>query len=707
MAACQTEKQPTRTAVTYPETRRDTTVSTDYFGTQVGDPYRWLEDDTAAEVADWVERQNAVTFDYLKQIPFREQAQQRLTELWNYEKVSAPFRRGDRYFFFRNDGLQNQSVLYVQASLDAEPEVLLDPNNLSDDGTVALSNLEISKDGQQMAYALSRSGSDWQEIYVMDVASKEKRDDAVQWAKFTGIAWKDNGFYYSRYDAPTEGKEFSQTNQFHKVYYHKIGTPQANDQLVYEDPQHAQRTHGVYLTEDERFLILSSSEGTSGNSLYVRDLDKGQSGFTPMVTDFENDHSVVDAINGKLLVLTNYQAPNNRLVLVDPAQPTPDQWKDLVPESEAVLESASTVGGKLFLSYMEDAHTRVYQYATTGQREREIELPSIGTASGFGGRAEDKDLFYTFTSFTFPPTVYRYDLTTGESTLFRKPDVPFDPEQYETQQVFFNSKDGTRVPMFIVYRKGLERNGDNPALLYSYGGFNIALTPSFSPANLMWIDQGGVYALANLRGGSEYGEAWHKGGMLDKKQNVFDDFIGAAEYLIQEKYTSSGKLAIRGGSNGGLLIGAVMTQRPDLFQVAIPQVGVMDMLRYHKFTIGWAWGVEYGVADSSQAEFENLYRYSPLHNLKPGTEYPATLVTTADHDDRVVPAHSFKFISALQTAQAGEAPVLIRIETKAGHGAGKPTSKQIEEYADLWSFAWYNMGVDPFAKDSTEHIQLQ
>lgn len=681
-----------KTMLKYPDTRKDNTTD-NYHGTTIADPYRWLENDTAAEVKDWVIKENKVTQDYLSQIPYRDKIKARLKELWNYPKFSAPFKKGDNYFFYKNDGLQNQAVLYVQKGLGAEPSVFLDPNKLSTDGTVALNNITFSKNNKYAAIGTSASGSDWVEIKVIDVATQQPTGDVIKWVKFSGATWKGDGFYYSRYDEPVAGKEFSNQNQFQKVYYHKLGTPQSADELVYEDKEHPLRYFGAGVTEDERFLVVVAAEGTHGNEVYYKDLQKGGD-FKLLFKGFEYDYDVIDNIGDRLLVHTNNNAPNFRLVSVDPANPDPANWKEIIPQSKDLLNGASTGGGKLFASYLKDASTRLYEHELSGKLIREIKLEGIGTASLPSGKKEDKEFFYTFTSFTNPGAIYRYDITTGKSEVFRKTEVKFNIADYETRQVFYTSKDGTKVPMFIVHKKGLKLDGNNPTYLYAYGGFNISLTPSFSVSRLILLENGGVFALANLRGGGEYGEEWHKGGMLSNKQNVFDDFIAAGEYLVKEKYTSPSKLAIAGGSNGGLLVGACEVQRPDLFKVAFPAVGVLDMLRYHKFTIGWGWAVEYGSSEKKD-QFDYLLKYSPLHNLKSGVNYPATMVTTGDHDDRVVPAHSFKFAATLQEKQSGDNPVLIRIETKAGHGAGKPTSKLIDEAADIWSFMFWNTGTTP------------
>ncbi|MBX9781992.1 MAG: prolyl oligopeptidase family serine peptidase [Chitinophagaceae bacterium] len=679
--------------IKYPVTKKVDTVN-NYFGTMVADPYRWLEDDNSAETKAWVEAQNAVTFDYLTKIPFRDKVKARLSEMWNYPRIGSPSKEGSYYYFFKNDGLQNQSIMYRQKGLNAESEIFIDPNKLSGDGTAALGGTSFSKTSKYVAYFLAQSGSDWQEIYVMDVASKKILDDKIKFVKFSGASWKgDEGFYYSRYPEPDEKSKLSKQNQFHQVWYHKMGTAQSEDVLIFKDDAHPLRNVGAGLTEDNRFLILSTSEGTSGNELWVKDLKANQKEFSLLIPGFKTEPDVVDNVGDKILLRTNDGAPNYKIVLMDPKNPDSKNWKLILPEKKEVLQSVGTAGGYMFCSYLKDASTKVYQYTYDGKLVREIKLPGIGSAGGFGGKKDDKEFFYTFTSYNTPPSIYRYNIASGVSTLFRKTETKFKNEEYETKQVFFTSKDGTKVPMFLTYKKGMQLNGSNPVLLYGYGGFNLPQTPGFSISNAFWMEQGGIYAVVNLRGGSEYGEAWHKAGMLENKQNVFDDFIGAAEYLIAGNYTNKGKIAIRGGSNGGLLVGACMTQRPDLFRVALPAVGVMDMLRYHLFTIGWAWAVEYGRSDNAE-QFKYLIKYSPLHNFKNGTSYPATLVTTADHDDRVVPAHSFKFAARLQEAHSGNNPVLIRIETKAGHGAGKPTGKQIEEATDIWSFVMYNLGME-------------
>ncbi|ALJ01332.1 prolyl endopeptidase [Rufibacter tibetensis] len=678
----------------YPKTEKIPHTDT-YHGTQVPDPYRWLEADTAENVAAWVKQQNDVTFDYLAKIPFREQIKQRLTQLWNYPKYGAPFQEGGYYYFYKNDGLQNQSVLYRQKGLNGTPELFLDPNKLSEDGTTSLGSLDFSKDAKYAVYTTSTGGSDWRDAYVLDVATGKKLSDELHWIKFSGTSWHKDGFFYSRYAEPTQGSKLANKNEYHKVYYHKIGTPQSQDKLIWEAKEHPLRLLFAATTEDEKYLILTASEGTSNNSLYVKDLTKANSPIVPLVESFDKEYGVVENIGDKLIVLTNHSAPKYKLIEIDLKKPQQANWKTLVPETENVLNYASLVNNRLLLNYMKDAATLVRVHDTKGKWLHDVALPTIGTASGFSGKKEDKTVFYTFTSFTYPSAIYQYDVATNKSTLFRKSEVDVDMEAYETKQVFYTSKDGTKVPMFITHKKGLVLDGTNPTYLYAYGGFNASMTPSFSIGRMVWLENGGVFAVANIRGGGEYGEAWHKAGMTPNKQNVFDDFISAAEYLINQKYTSSQKLAIAGGSNGGLLIGAVANQRPDLFKVALPAVGVMDMLRFHKFTIGWAWVPEYGSSDDA-AQFQNLLKFSPIHNIKEGVSYPATLVTTADHDDRVVPAHSFKYIATLQEKGVGPNPYLIRVDVKAGHGAGKSTTAQIAEATDVWAFTFYNMGVTPY-----------
>lgn len=703
--------------IQYPNTKKGEVIDK-YKGAEkvaVADPYRWLEDDNSEETKAWVQAENKVTFDYLATIPIRNKVRKRLEELWNYPKYSSPFKKAQYYYFFKNDGLQNQSVMYRQLGLNGKPEEFLNPNTLNKDGIAALGSTSFSKTGKYFSYTVAVAGSDWQEGYVMETATKKILTDKIQWTKFGGFSWKgDEGFYYSGYDTPDEKSKMSKQNQFNRIFYHRLGTDQKEDLLIYDDREHPLRYCTARLTEDGRFLILQVSEGTSGGEIWFIDTkNTAQQRFELVIPGFDTDPDVIDNKGGKLLIRTNDNAPNYKVVMLEPEGPgkedkeaklpKKEDWKTIIPEKEMALQGVGTCGGYLFASYLRDASTKVYQYNYEGKLIREIKLPGIGTASGFNGEQKDMELFYTFSSFNVPPAIYRYNIATGQSVLFRKTEVKIKTEDFETKQVFFTSKDGTKIPMFLTYKKGMVQNGQNPTLIYGYGGFNIPVTPGFSTSNAFFIEQGGVYAVVNLRGGSEYGEKWHRAGMLDKKQNVFDDFIGAAEFLIKEKYTNSQKLAIRGGSNGGLLVGAAMTQRPELFKVALPAVGVMDMLRFHKFTVGWGWAVEYGNADSA-SQFPYLYKYSPYHNLKPGVQYPATLVTTADHDDRVVPAHSFKFAARLQEYNAGNNPVLIRIETNAGHGAGKPTSKQIEEATDIWSFVMQNLGM-PFVEPVTKPVQ--
>jgi len=677
-------------AVTYPVTEKGD-VSDDYFGTKVADPYRWFEDDKSEATAKWVEAQNKVTFDYLAKIPFREQIRTRLTEIYNYPRYSAPFRIGKYYIFTKNDGLQNQSVYYIQEGLEGEPRVFLDPNALSPDGTTRAFLSGFSNDDRYATYSRSEGGSDWTEMRVIEVETGKELEDRIQWTKFGGSAWQGDGFYYSGFEKPAEGKELTAANENQKIYYHKLGRAQTEDKLVFEDPANPRRYHNVDVTEDERFLFLSTSEGTYGNELYFKDLKAKKSEFVPLVQGFKNSAYVANNLEDQFLLVTDMDAPNNRVLLVDSNKPATENWTVLIPEKPDVLTSISVVGGKLFTSFLKDASTHIYQYDLAGNLEKEIPLPALGTAAGFGAKKEDTLAFYTFTSFTYPPTIYKYDIPTGTSEVFRKTEVKFNPDDFEVKQVFYPSQDGTKIPMFIVHKKGLLLDGKRPTLLYAYGGFNASTTPYFNVSNLILLENDGVYASANLRGGGEYGDAWHKAGMLEKKQNVFDDFIAAAEYLTQEKYSSSKTLAISGASNGGLLVGACMTQRPELYRVAFPAVGVMDMLRFHKFTVGWGWTVEYGSSDNPD-QFKYLYAYSPLHNIKAGVCYPATLVTTADHDDRVVPAHSFKFTATMQESQSCKNPILIRIDTKSGHGASNIT-KAIEQLTDMWSFMFYNMGL--------------
>ncbi len=681
----------------YPKTRKVDHVDT-YHGVTVPDPYRWLEDDNSAETAAWVGAQNKLTFGYLEKIPFRKSVTRRVLALNNFEKVSAPSRKGRYIFFSKNDGLQNQSVLFVQRGMAGKPEVLIDPNKWSADGTSRLAAFAPSKNAKYAVYGISKSGSDWQEYKVMELATKRMLSDSIEWVKVSAVAWQGNGFYYSRYPAPEKGKEKASINENHRVYFHTLGTPQSQDTLVYEDKEHPQRFHILQTTDDERFAILSISErgkGKDGNAVFVRDLSKGETEFAPVFPEIGNDtFGVLDNVGDKLLVVTNYKAPNERVILVDPKQPGEANWKTILPEKPEPLQGAGTAGGKLFATYLKDVTTKAYVYSLDGTLENEVALPGPGIAGGFGGNRDDTVTFYTFNSLNTPPTIYRYDIATKKASVFRRPRVPgYDPSLYETKQVFYPSKDGTKVPMFLVHKKGLKLDGTNPTLLYGYGGFNVVQSPTFSAARLALLEQGFVYANANLRGGSEYGETWHQAGMKLKKQNVFDDFIAAAEWLIANTYTSTPKLAIQGGSNGGLLVGAVINQRPDLFGVAIPQVGVMDMLRFHKFTIGWNWIADYGSSDNPE-EFKALHAYSPIHNIRKDGRYPATLITTADHDDRVVPAHSFKYAATIQELAKTDKPLLIRIDTKSGHGASNLT-KQLETTADVFVFIMHNMGITP------------
>ena len=688
--------------MTYPTTKTVDHVDT-YHGVAVPDPYRWLEDDTSPETAAWVEAQNAVTFAHLGTIPFRPALTRRLEQLFNYPKFSAPERRGSTYFFSKNDGLQNQAVIYTQQGLDGAPAVLLDPNTLSPDGTTKLSVFSVSANGRLAVYGLSQGGSDWMEYRVLDVATRQPREDVVQWVKVSGAAWAGDGFFYSRYPAPAGGKDLSAKNVNHEVYFHRVGTPQAADEKVFSDPANPERFHTAEVTEDERFLILTVSDrgkGKKGNAVFYRDLAVKDSAFRPIVGEIGDDtFTVVDNIGATFLVYTDRKAPNGRVFLFDPKTPAESAWKDVLPERAEPLDGVATGGGKLFANYLKDVTSRSYVFDLTGKQEHEITLPGPGTVAGLGGRRDDTRVFYTFTSFNYPPTIFSYDVATAQSSVFREVQIPgFAAGQYDVEQVFVTSKDGTRVPMFLTYRKGLQKTGQNPTLMYGYGGFNVNTPPAFSALRIALLEQGVIYASVNMRGGAEYGEAWHEAGTKLKKQNVFDDFIAAAEWLVANKYTSTPKLAMMGGSNGGLLVGAVMNQRPDLFAVAIPQVGVMDMLRFHTFTIGWNWIADYGSSDNAE-EFKALYAYSPLHNLKTGTSYPATLVTTADHDDRVVPAHSFKYAATLQARQGGSAPVLIRIDTRSGHGASN-TKKQIESTADIYAFVLHHLGVTPRLPDT-------
>jgi len=675
----------------YPETKKGTVVDT-YFGENVADPYRWLEDDMSDETAQWVKTQNNLTFSYLEQIPYRDTLKQRLEKLMNYEKISAPFTEGDYTYFYKNDGLQNQYVLY-RSKDGGEAEIFLDPNTFSEDGTTSMSGLSFSEDGSLLAYQISEGGSDWRKIIVIDTETKEQVEQALVDVKFSGVSWLANdGFYYSSYDKP-EGSELSAKTDQHKVYYHKLGQAQSEDTLVFGDTaEQKHRYVGAKATKDGRFLFISASVSTSGNKLFIKDLTKPDSEFVTVVGNTDSDTSVIDNEGSKLFLVTNLNAPNKKVVTVDASNPQPENWQDFIPETENVLNV--TLGGNTFFAnYMVDAISKVKQYNKQGELIREISLPGVGTASGFGGKKEQTTLYYSFTNYKTPGTTYSFDVQSGESKVYRKSGIDFNSDNYTSEQVFYTSKDGTKVPMIITYKSDIKLDGSNPTILYGYGGFNISLTPRFSSTTAAWLEQGGVYAVANIRGGGEYGKEWHKAGTQLQKQNVFDDFIAAAEYLQDKKYTSKKRLALRGGSNGGLLVGAVMTQRPDLFQVALPAVGVLDMLRYHTFTAGAGWAYDYGTSDQSKEMFDYLKGYSPIHNVKAGVEYPATMITTGDHDDRVVPSHSFKFAAELQANQAGTNPTLIRIETNAGHGAGTPTSKIIDLYADMYGFTLYNMGI--------------
>ena len=675
----------------YPNAPKDGTVDT-YFGVKIPDPFRPLEADRSKETAEWVAAENKITNEYLAKIPFRGKLLKRLKEVADYEKVGAPFRKNGKWYVFKNNGLQNQSVLYQMDELGGALHEFLDPNKLSTDGTVALQGISFSKDGRYMAYVISRSGSDWQEIYVQDVATGELLSDHIEWAKFGGAQWCGNGFYYSAYDAPEKGKEYSSKNEVHKVYYHKIGTPQGQDVLFYQNPAHPLRFYSVSLNKEETMMFLHESGAGSGMNLYVRDLRVPDAQFIQMTSNMDLQYSPIETVGDNIYLLTNDGAPRGRVMVADIHKPGFKDWKELIGESKGVLEDVQFADDKLVLTYSQNASTHLYVYSLEGKELNEIKLPTVGRA-GFSGERGQKECFYSFASFTVPGTIYQYDMAQNKSTVYTEPKVKFDLGKYTTEQVFFISKDGTHVPMFLTYRKGLKHNGKNPVLIYGYGGFNISLSPNFSSMRIPFLENGGIYVQVNLRGGSEYGEEWHVAGTKMQKQNVFDDFISAAEWLVTNSFTSKDHIAIMGGSNGGLLVGACMTQRPDLFKVCIPQVGVMDMLRYHKFTIGWNWAPDYGTSEDSKEMFEYLYSYSPLHNLKKGVSYPATLVTTADHDDRVVPAHSFKFAATLQECQGGTAPVLIRIDSKAGHGGGKPLAKQLEEQADIYSFIMWNLGM--------------
>ncbi len=682
---------PKKSNITYPHSTQGTVVD-EYFGTPVADPYRWLEDDQSEETKAWVKAQNEVTFAYLDKIPLRQELKERMTQLWDYPTSSIPSKKGDLYFISCNTGKQNQSVIYVKENLEDTGRVLLDPNTLSSDGTIALAATAVSEDQKYFAYAISKSGSDWREIFVKNIETGEQLKDHILWAKFSSITWYKDGFFYSRYPAPKDGQQLKGSNHYSKVYYHKLGTSQSEDMLIHENPDQPGWGFSVAKMEDnDDYLILYTTESTSGNALSIIQLKNLKKKPLEIVKNFDKDFSVIAYVENKLYVITNYKAPKYRLISIDPKKPQEKYWETVIPEQEETLLGVQHTGGVLFASYLKDALSMVVQYDEQGRKIRTVDFPILGNVSGFSGDKNEKNPFYSITSFTTPANIYRYNIETGKSTLFQKSKVQFDQEAYESKQIFYTSKDGTKVPLFIVHKKGIKLDGNNPTLLYGYGGFNSSMKPSFSPLRIAFLERGGVYALANIRGGGEYGEQWHRSGTLMQKQNVFDDFIAAGEYLIETGYTSKQKLAIMGGSNGGLLVGACMTQRPDLFRVALPAVGVLDMLRYHKFTIGHYWATDYGTSEDSKEMFEYLRAYSPVHNVKEGVEYPATMITTADHDDRVVPAHSFKFAAELQTKHKGTRPMLIRISTKAGHGAGKPKSMVIDEYADIWAFIFENV----------------
>lgn len=681
----------TNQVMKYPETKKIAHTDT-FYGVPVDDPYRWLEDDNSAETAEWVKQQNEVTFAYLSKLPYRDKINKRLTELWDYPKAGAPFCISDRWFVFKNNGLQNQSVLYTFDSIEAEPVLLLDPNTLSDDGTVAFSGMDVSPDGKLLVYMIARSGSDWNEIFVMDIASRKLLDDHILWVKFSGLACYGDGFFYSAYDKPVKGQELSDRNAGQKIYFHRYGKTQETDELVFSNPDLPQRMFTASLDEDRNYLLISESESTSGNGLYIKDLTKPVAKIIQLAQGFEFDYIPVNMIEGKLYLVTNDGAPQYRLVAIDPGKPQKENWKVIIPESKNTLESCSYCGGKLFAHYMEDAKSKLAVFLPDGSPLAPVELPGICSLGSFSGTSDGTTAFYSYSSFNTPGSVYKYNTETGASDLFFAPEVKFNPDDIVVKQEFYTSKDGTKIPIFIVHRKDIKPDGTNPAMLYGYGGFNISMSPSFSVSTIFYVENGGVYAVANLRGGGEYGESWHQGGTLFNKQNVFDDFIAAAEYLIGSGYTKSEKLSIRGGSNGGLLVGAVTNQRPDLFKVALPAVGVMDMLRYQKFTIGYAWATDYGTVDDSEEMFRYLMTYSPYHSVEK-KDYPAILATTADHDDRVVPAHTFKYISRIQELNTGKLPTLVRIDVKAGHGSGKPTAKVIEEYTDMYAFVFHHTGI--------------
>lgn len=706
IVGCKEESKKEEVALEYHKTKKVDTIDT-YFGVDVPDPYRWLEDDMSKETGNWVKSQNEVTFGYLANIPFREELKERLSKLWNYEKVGAPFKEGDYTYFYKNDGLQNQYVIYRYKTGEdpSTAEVFLDPNTFNEEGTISLGGLSFSEDGSKAAYSISEGGSDWRKVLIMNAETKEIIEDTLVDIKFSGLSWKANdGIFYSSYDKP-KGSELSAKTDQHKLFYHKLGTKQADDKIIFGGTEAEKHRYvGGTVSDDNKYLQITASVSTSGNKLFLKDLENPDAPLKIMANHTKNDSYIIENVGSKLYVVTNKNAPNGKIVTVDASNPSEDNWKDFIPETDNVL-SPSTGGGYFFAEYMVDAVSKVLQYDYNGTLVREVKLPGVGSAGGFGAKKEEKELYYSFTNYVTPGSIYKYNIKEGTSELFRKPEIDFNPENYESKQVFYTSKDGTKVPMIITHKKGLELNGKNPTILYGYGGFNISLTPNFSIANAVWMEQGGVYAVPNLRGGGEYGKEWHDAGTQMKKQNVFDDFIAAAEYLIDNKYTSSDYLAVRGGSNGGLLVGATMTQRPDLMKVALPAVGVLDMLRYHTFTAGAGWAYDYGTAEDSPEMFEYLKGYSPVHNVKAGTKYPATLVTTGDHDDRVVPAHSFKFAAELQEKQAGKNPVLIRIETDAGHGAGTPVSKTIEQYADIYGFTLYNMGYEVLPEKVNQEVK--
>jgi len=690
LSSCNNQSQQLK----YPVTRKVDTV-TNYFGTKVADPYRWLENDTSAETAQWVKEENEVTQNYLSKIPFRDSIKKRLTELYHYEKYSVPFTRGNYVFFYKNNGSQNQSVLYVQDGLTGGPRVLIDPNTLSKEGTVSINEISVSNDEKYLAYSISRSGSDWNEFYVVDVASGKQLSDSLNYSKFSDIGWKGDGFYYTRYDAPSAGAALVNKNESPKIYFHTIGSAQSADRMIYEDKKHPMRTVGAYTTADEKYLIIHSEEASDGNNLLVKDLTKNDAIVDTVINDFKDDNNVIDDEGNKLLVMTNKGAPKYRLVWIDITKPEMNNWTNVLPEQENLLQNVGLSGDRIIAAYLDKVKTRLYVYDKEGKMLNGIKLPGFGS-SEFSSTKKCDYIFYSFTNYVTLPTIYSYDVAADKSTLFAKPDNGFKSEDYETEQVFFPSKDGTKIPMYIVHKKGMKMDGNNPCLLYSYGGFNISLIPAYNPGNsaspAIFLEHGGIYAVPNIRGGGEFGEKWHEAGTKLNKQNVFDDFYAASCYLVDNKYTSRNKLAIYGRSNGGLLIGASITEHPDMAKVAIPTVGVLDMLRYHKFTIGWSWANDYGTSDDP-VQFKNLIKFSPLHNVH-DTAYPATLITTADHDDRVVPAHSFKFAATMQAHQKGDNPMLIRIDHNAGHGGGKPMSKQIDEYGDMWSFIFYNLGMN-------------